>query len=138
MDLRLPLIWFQGIAKGAYVPLYPVWMVDEEELRHQFVVALDEAQLEKWGDSGLRRVAEESARYETDIINRRLHQPVFRARVIMAYQRRCALCQLRHVELLDAAHIKGDAEGGQPVIPNGIAMCKIHHAAFDTNIIGVR
>ena len=42
------------------------------------------------------------------------------------------------VELLDAAHIVGDAEGGEPVVPNGIAMCKIHHAAFDSQIFGIR
>jgi len=138
MTLRLPLIWFQGVGPGAYVPIYPVWMVAEEASLHQFVVALDAAQLEEWDDPGPRRVAEESARYEPETVNRRLHQPVFRARVILAYQRQCALCRLRHVELLDAAHIRGDAEGGQPIIPNGIAMCKIHHAAFDTDIIGVR
>jgi len=138
MSLRLPLIWFQGVGPGVYLPLYPVWLVAEEARRHEFVVAFDEAQLHAWDDPGLRQVAEESPRYESEIVNRRLHQPVFRARVILAYQRQCALCRLRHVELLDAAHIKGDAEGGQPVIPNGIAMCKIHHAAFDTNIIGIR
>lgn len=138
MNLRLPLIWFQGVGRGAYVPIYPVWMLAEEASQHQFVVALEPAQLEEWGDPHLRRVAEGSAMYEPEIVNRRLHQPVFRARVILAYQRQCALCRLRHVELLDAAHIRGDAEGGQPIIPNGIAMCKIHHAAFDADIIGVR
>ncbi|MGF1661890.1 MAG: HNH endonuclease, partial [Kineosporiaceae bacterium] len=36
---------------------------------------------------------------------RRLHQPVFRARVIQAYTTRCAVCALAHASLLDAAHI---------------------------------
>ena len=42
---------------------------------------------------------------------------------------RQALCRLRHQELLDAAHITpdGDAEG-EPVISNGVALCKLHHA----------
>jgi putative restriction endonuclease len=52
---------------------------------------------------------------------------------------RCAVCRLRHVELLDAAHIIPDGKPhGDPVVPNGLAMCKIHHAAFDSNILGVR
>lgn len=131
-------IWFQGVGPAAYVPIHPVWMVAEDASREEFLVALDEARLQEWNEPGLRGVAEDSARYEVEAINRHLHQPVFRARVILAYQRQCALCHLRHVELLDAAHIKGDAEGGQPIIPNGIAMCKIHHAAFDTDIIGLR
>ena len=24
------------------------------------------------------------------------------------------------------------------MVPNGLAMCKLHHAAFDTNILGIR
>jgi putative restriction endonuclease len=41
--------------------------------------------------------------------------------------------------LLDAAHILPDQhERGDAVVPNGLAMCKIHHAAYDANIIGIR
>ncbi len=36
------------------------------------------------------------------------------------------------------AHIKEDAEGGEPIVPNGMAMCAIHHRAFDANVLGVR
>ena len=69
----------------------------------------------------------------------RLHQPMFRARVLTAYQSRCAICRLGHAQLLDAAHIIPDGKPhGDPVVPNGLAMCKIHHAAFDHNILGVR
>jgi hypothetical protein len=36
------------------------------------------------------------------------------------------------VELLDAAHILPDGHPkGEPVVPNGLALCKLHHAAFD-------
>jgi putative restriction endonuclease len=31
-----------------------------------------------------------------------------------------------------------DSDGGQPVVSNGLAMCKIHHAAFDRGILGIR
>ncbi len=56
-----------------------------------------------------------------------------------AYRTTCSVCRLRHGELLDAAHIVGDKqEHGDPVVPNGLALCKIHHAAFDANILGVR
>jgi putative restriction endonuclease len=48
------------------------------------------------------------------------------------------VCRLQQVDLLDAAHIRGDAETGQPVVTNGLAMCKIHHAAYDRSILGVR
>jgi putative restriction endonuclease len=49
------------------------------------------------------------------------------------------VCRLQHTDLLDAAHIIRDAdEGGLPVVPNGLSLCKIHHAAYDRDIIGVR
>ena len=63
---------------------------------------------------------------------------MFRARVLRAYEQACAICRLKHVDLLDAAHILSDAEGGQPVVTNGLSLCKIHHAAYDRGILGVR
>ena len=61
-----------------------------------------------------------------------------REKVITAYRSQCAFCRLRHLELLDAAHIIPDREAaGEPIVPNGLALCKIHHAAYDQNIIGV-
>jgi putative restriction endonuclease len=41
--------------------------------------------------------------------------------------------------LLDAAHIVKDKHEklGQPVVPNGIPLSKIHHAAFDAHLIGI-
>lgn len=55
-----------------------------------------------------------------------------------AYSRQCTMCRLQHVELLDAANIISDSEkDGLPIVQNGLSLCKIHHAAFDKNIIGI-
>ncbi|MFH0843712.1 MAG: HNH endonuclease signature motif containing protein [Bacteroidota bacterium] len=55
-----------------------------------------------------------------------------------AYKNLCTLCKLKQTELLDAAHIIADKEDmGEPVIQNGLSLCKIHHAAFDKYIIGI-
>ncbi len=49
-----------------------------------------------------------------------------------------AICRLRHEELLEAAHILPDGHPrGEPAVPNGLALCKLHHAAFDGHLIGV-
>jgi len=132
----LPLMWFVGIAAGLYKPVYPVWIVADEPDRLQFAIALDQGQrLIKPGDD----VGADTRRYMETLNRIRLHQPMFRARVLAAYESRCALCRLRHVELLDAAHIVPDGQpNGDPVVPNGLALCKIHHAAYDRNILGVR
>lgn len=41
--------------------------------------------------------------------------------------------------LLDAAHIMSDAHEhvGKPVVPNGLPLSKIHHAVFDSHLIGI-
>ena len=63
----------------------------------------------------------------------------FRERVLEAYRHQCALCHLKHDELLDAAHIIPDADPeGEPVVSNGLALCRLHHSAFDKFFIGVR
>jgi putative restriction endonuclease len=136
MQQRLPVIWFVGVEPGLYEPIYPVYIVGEEPDQLQFALALDEAQRFITPGSEL---SETTKRYVERITRARLHQRVFRAQVLLAYEDRCTICRLHHPELLDAAHIVGDAEdGGDPVVPNGLAMCKIHHAAFDAQILGIR
>ena len=59
--------------------------------------------------------------------------------MITAYSGRCALSGLPEAMLLDAAHIVADKDEllGQPVVPNGLPLSKIHHAAFDAHLIGI-
>lgn len=135
MQTETPLVYFVGIARGTYSAHYPVWIVGEDATRLEFVVAVDEAQ-RVLGSSDL---AWASRDYSLRLTKQRLHQPVFRTRVLRAYDDQCAMCRLRHPELLDAAHILPDTHpNGLPVVPNGLALCKIHHAAFDANIVGIR
>lgn len=133
---RLPLIWFVGVSPGNYFPVYPIWLVADEEKNCQFVLAFDLAQtLVPIGISGY----EIQRQYVRRLTKQRLHQPVFRAQVIHAYKQRCAICRLQYASLLDAAHILPDGHPrGTPVVPNGLSLCKIHHAAYDNNLLGVR
>jgi putative restriction endonuclease len=138
MEGGLPLIWFVGVESGSYLPRYPVYLMAEERDQHQFVVALDQAQRHLFFAATGVELSIDDRRYSHAITRQRLHQPLFRARVIEAYERRCAMCRLRHISLLDASHILADGHPlGQPVVPNGLALCKIHHAAYDQNILGV-
>ena len=71
-------------------------------------------------------------------MKQRLHQPAFRARVISAYETKCAICRLAHGRLLDAAHITPDNdETSSTSVTNGLSLCKIHHTAYDINIVGI-
>jgi putative restriction endonuclease len=78
-------------------------------------------------------------RYALRLVKQRLHQASFREGVLAAYEHRCVISNLPHDHLLDAAHIMADANElfGQPVLANGLALSKIHHAAFDNHLIGI-
>ena len=77
--------------------------------------------------------------YATRLARQRLHQNAFRIKVLRAYRDTCSICRLHHSVLLDAAHILGDTHAlGEPVVSNGLALCKLHHAAFDSNMLGIR
>ena len=63
-------------------------------------------------------------------VRRRIHQGAFQERVLVAYGGKCAFCTLGYRELLDAAHIIPDSElRGEPVVSNGMSLCRLHHAA---------
>ena len=131
-----PLIWFYGVRPSLFQAIFPVYVIGEEPEADQFVMALTEEQRDIQPGS---HVEENLRRYLVAMTRRRLHQPVFASQVMAAYGTRCAVCSLAHRELLDAAHIIPDSEPrGEAVISNGIALCKIHHAAYDRHILGIR
>lgn len=140
---REPLIYFHALIKGKYLAVWPVFVVDDDPAALTFSVAVDDSLALKAGVE-MSTVAEDAVAeirrgYITATVRRRIHQAAFRERVIDAYQQQCALCHLKHEELLDAAHILADADPqGEPVVPNGIALCKLHHAAFDHFFLSVR
>jgi putative restriction endonuclease len=137
MQTRTPLVYFHGIVPGQYLATWPVFVIGDLADQLTFVVAVDEKHVLSGGVPGtetdVRRL------YVTRLQRMRIHQAGFRLRVIAAYREMCAVCRLRHRELLDAAHILPDTDPrGLPLVTNGLALCKLHHAAFDQNIIGVR
>ncbi|HEM6700146.1 TPA: HNH endonuclease [Citrobacter amalonaticus] len=73
---------------------------------------------------------------------RKQRDPLFRQQVLRAYNYECAICgyNMRHDNTsvaLEAAHIKWKQYGGPCEIPNGLALCAIHHKAFDKGSIGL-
>jgi putative restriction endonuclease len=135
--LGLPLIYFYGVGPGRYEAVSPVYVIGDEPSRLTFRIAADATGV---GDPRLMQGGAEPPlkAYATAVVKRRLHQHRFRELVVAAYQESCTVCHLRHPELLDAAHILEDRdERGMPEVPNGLALCRIHHGAFDTNILGI-
>jgi putative restriction endonuclease len=76
--------------------------------------------------------------YATRDVRIRLHQQKFRVTVLEAYRHRCAICTLREPSLVQAAHILPDHDpGGIAAVVNGLALCAIHHLAYDRNVLGI-
>lgn len=136
-ELQRPLIYFYGIAPGIYEAIFPAYIVEDDPASLTVRISPDTAELR---GSELINGGSASAvkAYMAVVVKRRLHQHRFRELVVGAYRSHCAVCRLRHPELLDAAHILEDRdERGKPEVPNGLALCKIHHAAFDADILGI-
>ena len=139
----MPLIYFHGIAPGQYSAVAPVFVIRDDPSRR--VVELQAAMFfGDVSDLGEQKDAElvsddvDMRRYATREALVRLHQQRFRSLVLSAYGGRCAVCALREAALLQAAHILDDRDPrGAAVVVNGIAMCAIHHLAYDRNLMGI-
>jgi putative restriction endonuclease len=136
MEKKLRLIYFYGVAPASYEPIFPAYVVDWDPGTLSVKLApkplADTATL--WTPP-----SPDERHYALRQVKQRLHQSAFRERVVAAYGGRCALTGLPEVRLVDAAHIvpDSDAELGQPDIRNGICMSKLHHAAYDADLIGI-
>jgi len=135
MEVRVPVIYFLGVSPRRYQAFVPTYVTAWDATTRKAQVAFGvpgEASLEYPATAGERR-------YALREVKQRLHQSSFRDAVISAYRGRCAITNLPEQRLLDAAHIVSDKDEklGQPIVPNGIPLSKIHHAAFDAHLIGI-
>lgn len=132
---RITIIYFLGIAPGRYQAMLPAFISgwDATALKARVAFGVPNQDALTPPENALER------RYALRAVKQRLHQASFREAVISAYNGRCAVSGLPESLLLDAAHIVADKDEqlGQPVVPNGIPLSKIHHAAFDADLIGI-
>lgn len=134
----VPLAYFHGVVPGKYLAVWPVYIVGDDPGNLTFTVAADDHVA--IGTTVNRTAPDPTPRreYITRSVRQRLHQRGFQERVMRAYREHCTICRLKHRELLDAAHIIPDSEpDGDPVVTNGLALCKIHHAAYDRGVLGI-
>lgn len=137
-EYQIPIIYFVGIAPKLYEPYMvyiDAWNPSQLSAR---VVFSEWSRLDNTGIA-LEKPDLTERRYTIRQAKQRLHQTSFRVKVLEAYGGRCAISGLPEKSLLDAAHIVADSDElrGQPVISNGLLLSKIHHSAFDQNLIGV-
>jgi putative restriction endonuclease len=133
---QVPILYFLGIAPQRYVLNWPTYVADWSavELKAKLAFGVQETLV-----SAPRLPPSPERRYGLRLVRQRLHQATFREAVLAAYDSRCAISGLPEPRLLDAAHIVADVHEhlGQPIVQNGLPLSKIHHAAFDANLIGI-
>lgn len=138
MTSRLPLIYVAGLKPSLYQAYWPAQIVGDTPESLTFRVEIVDSDF-----AGIAALAGASKdiimrRYARTEVRRRLHQSIFRTHVIAAYSERCTVCRFAHTDMLDAAHIIPDGDpDGLAAVPNGLALCKLHHAAYDRNLLGI-
>lgn len=145
-EKRTPLIYFHSIKPSKYVAVWPVFIIENDPINLRIKATIKtnhdylstESRITQKATLQVKESDVAVRKYVTAVIKQRLHQSTFREFVLDAYSRQCTMCKLQHDELLDAAHIIPDSEkDGEPIVQNGLSLCKIHHAAYDNNIIGI-
>jgi len=132
---QTPLAYFVGTRPGRFQTLYPCYAVTDDLAGRRVYLR-----------PGMRTFDGTSVPIDDAVERRhimrearsRLHQGWFRGVVLNAYNDRCTICRLRESRLLDASHIIPDArEEGVAAVRNGLALCTIHHRAYDHDLVGI-
>ena len=125
--------WSQGTRQGHYLDFSrgrgaELWVEVQLRLAARLPVAKDE-------------VAEDVPSTEMFgapvLVRQRLGQEDFRFGVLDTYHRRCAVTGEKALPVLDAAHIRGVAEGGQHQLDNGLLLRSDVHRLFDAGYVTV-
>ena len=135
-ELQVPLIYFHGIAPGQYSVVQPVFVTRDDAPSRTVMleIGLPVADLRGQGLVSPPDMRE----YALQEVRVRLHQHRFRRDVLRAYRHRCTICALREPDLVQAAHIVDDVDPqGIAAVVNGLALCAIHHLAYDRNLMGI-
>jgi putative restriction endonuclease len=135
-ELQTPLVYFRAMAPSQYLVVAPMFVTANDPVAR--VVILDQGLPEQDMRPGGLVSGPDVRAYATREARYRLHQQRFKLDVMRAYRHRCAICTLRERDLVQAAHIVPDTDPeGIAAVVNGLALCAIHHLAFDRNLLGI-
>ncbi|UEA60660.1 HNH endonuclease [Gordonia otitidis] len=74
-------------------------------------------------------------RYAERVVAQRLHQPELRRQTLAHYGTACAYCGLDVPQIIEAAHLIADSQGGAASVDNMRPMCLNHHRAYDAGLL---
>ena len=127
-------------------PDFLLWYVQDGQLLHdadrdadEVATLIDATPEEETGLVESSTTPEQLARRVQLVeIMRAFRDARFRPLVLQAYGSRCAVCGTA-LKLVDAAHIVPVSDPrGDDIVNNGLALCRLHHGAYDTGLLGVQ
>ncbi|MEP0177590.1 MAG: HNH endonuclease [Paraglaciecola sp.] len=139
MNTGTPVIYFQAIAPGRYTAIWPCFVKEIlPEKGYALIVESNKVTSSMLPDHKHQLPTEIESRYCVRETKVRMHQASFRQNVLDAYSGKCAITGLPNKSLLEAAHIIPDLELGKTqYVSDGIALSRIHHRAYDLNLLGI-
>ena len=138
-----PLAWLVGTKPADtlyYYARFPAFITGVDRNNREFLITIGGDPDQPIDINDIRERAAEGIerKYVSRWTKQRLHQQRFRENVLSAYSMSCAICDMPHAQLIEAAHIVDDANAeGIPAISNGVALCRVHHAAYDRHLLGI-
>lgn len=141
MNHRIPIfIVLPGTQSKSRRSLKLGWVCDFDDENRQFLILFGDEHPPLYSKAEATsepfRLEEEPKRKASTVMVR-VGQQRFRFHVMSQYGHKCAVCDIRHPQLLKAAHIRGKAEHGTDDWRNGIPLCATHHDAFDCYLFGI-
>lgn len=130
----------QGEIAVAFSPQAFMDYVQQQAILHEFADDPQDAEVLDEMVEGrpvdLNRIAGHGRREVIRRVMERIGQGNFRSRILAVYRHSCSMCELQ-LEMVQAAHIIPVPAGGDNSTNNGLALCHLHHAAFDSAAVGV-
>jgi len=141
LEDKSPFIYFYPVAPAVYKALWPCFVIsiDSDGMFCEVVIGRQSKLLGIQKKEVIYQVPTEIEReYHVAESRARIHQAAFRELVLNAYNYRCAITGLPVVALLEAAHITPDVDPkGDAIVTNGLSLSRIHHRAYDANLLGI-
>jgi putative restriction endonuclease len=113
------------------------WVCDFDDDNRQFLILFGQETPPSYSKAEAEnapfQLTDGQAQHKMTTAKARPGQQRFRFHVLEKYGSKCAVCDIRHPQLLIAAHICGKAEKGSDDWRNGIPLCATHHEAFDSH-----
>lgn len=124
--------------KPSFIPVYAEFLTSLHSLAtspHDLRILQEIASNPAHADEQIALVSRQR-RVVIGKVARRLRDTGFTRRVMSAYANRCCMCGVQ-LRLVEAAHIVPVASADNDATSNGLALCALHHRAFDRALLTI-